>query len=122
MSVDLVMVCIDSVPLHLPPSQHVHMRADVYLKVKVEVSIGVKELGVKAVNESNGFLDLTFQNHFPDLYPLIKRVQIHIRLNPGFHTELLCSLFKSLCGTETCSEGQFMHLILNTKNTANTKT
>lgn len=114
---DLVMVCIDSVPLHLPPFQHVHMRADVYLKVKVEVSIGVKELGVKAVNESYSFLDLTFQNHFPDLYPLIKRVQIHIRLNPGFHTELLCSLFKSLCGIETCSEGQFMHLILNTKNT-----
>lgn len=111
---DLVMVCIDSVPLHLPPFQHVHMRADVYLKVKVEVSIGVKELGVKAVNESYSFLDLTFQNHFPDLYPLIKRVQIHIRLNPGFHTELLCSLFKSLCGIETCSEG---HLILNTKNT-----
>lgn len=49
------MVRIGSVPLkcsakHLPPSQHVHMSSDVYLKVKVEVSIGVKELGVKAVN------------------------------------------------------------------------
>lgn len=90
-----------------PFQQYAFIRWTVYLKVKVEISIGIKELWVEAVNESNCFLDLTFQNHFPDLYPVIQRIQIHVRFNPRLHTKLLCRFFKALCEAKTYSLEQF---------------
>lgn len=100
---DFVLDYDDLVPFtssvrNLSPSQYALIRYTVYLKVKVEVSIGVKELWVEAVNESNCFLDLTFQNHFSDTYPVIQRIQIHVWFNSRLHPKLFCSLFKALCG------------------------
>lgn len=69
--------------------------------MEVQISVGVQELWMKAVNERDGFLNLPFQNHLPDLYPLIQRVQIHTGLNAWLHPELLSSLLKTLCETQT---------------------
>lgn len=69
--------------------------------MKVQISVGVQEFWMKTVNERDSFLNLPFQDHLPDLYSLIQRVQIHTGLNAWLHPELLCSLLKTFCKTQT---------------------
>lgn len=67
-----------------------------HLQVKIQVSVGIEQLWMQAVDERDGLLYLSLQNHLSDLYPLVQCVQVHAWLDPRFHPKLLCCLFESL--------------------------
>lgn len=67
------------------------------LQVEVEVTVGVQQLWVQAVDQRDGILDLPLQDLLSDLNPLVEGVQVHAGLYSGLHLELLRRVLEALC-------------------------